>query len=354
MTMTIKKCVFVVLLLAVLGSQSMLQAAQPPPSPQGLDIYFVDTEGGAATLIVTATGESLLIDSGNPGERDANRIAHVARDVAKLKQIDHYLTTHFHSDHVGGIEPLAKLIPVKRFYDHSVPAPLPRDINPAHIAAYQQASSNNSVVLKPGDEIKLKSARSLPPLRLRILASNGVVLGEPSSAGQIRECGKGHEAKPIDESDNARSLGFVLSFGRFKFFDGGDLTWNVEHKLVCPTNLVGAVDVFQVNHHGLDTSNNPALVEAMQPNIAVINNGPRKGGQVRTFKTLRSTASVKDIFQLHRNVLTTDADNTQPELIANMDEACQAEHVKLSVDRKGQAYMVMVTGKNTSRAYKVR
>src|SRR6266480_4740745 len=114
----------------------LFQAAASQTASRTLDIYFIDVEGGAATLIVTPAGESLLVDSGFPGERDAGRIAHVALEVAGLKQIDHYLTTHWHRDHVGGSARLAQLIPIRNYYDHGLPQTITPDILPElHAAA---------------------------------------------------------------------------------------------------------------------------------------------------------------------------------------------------------------------------
>src|SRR5258708_5868110 len=166
-----KKLLFV--LVALVFVSSAVHAA-----PKTLDIYFIDVEGGAATLIVTPLGESMLIDSGFPEERDAQRILHVAKDVAGLTKIDHYITTHWHRDHVGGITLLAKLIPVKNFYDHGIPTPLLSDINAQQIDAYRVVSENKSTVLKAGDEIKFLSDRSIPRLRFRVLAANQAVVGE--------------------------------------------------------------------------------------------------------------------------------------------------------------------------------
>lgn len=345
--------------LSIIGVMLMLSVTvvcqpQATPRPKTLDIYFVDTEGGAATLIVTPAGESLLVDSGNPGERDAGRIARAAKEVAGLKQIDHYITTHWHSDHVGGIAPLTRLIPVKRFYDHGPRSPIPPDVKPELMEAYRQVSQGKATTLKAGDEIKLKSNRALPPLRLRVLAADGIVLGEQPGAPQIQPCGKDFVPKPEDTSDNARSVAFLLSFGDFKFFDGGDLTWNTEHRLVCPANLVGPIDVFQANHHGLDISNNPALVQALAPRVAIINNGARKGGEQRTFATLKGVPGLEAIFQLHRNVRTTEADNTSPAFVANDQESCKGEFVKLSVEPNAKRYTVTVPSKGTNRTYQVR
>jgi competence protein ComEC len=322
--------------------------------PKTLDIYFVDVEGGAATLIVTPLGESLLIDSGNPGDRDPDRIAHVARDVAGLKQIDHYITTHWHQDHVGGISRLATLIPVIHFYDRGIPANPTSDISPDLIAAYKQTVQGKSVTLNPGDEIKFQSPKSLPSLRLRVLAAGGLVPGEQPGVPQIKPCGSDFKPQPEDKSDNVNSVGFVFSFGNFKFFDGGDLTWNIEDRLVCPKNLVGTVDVYQSDHHGLDLSNNPALVHALRPRVAIINNGPRKGGEVHTFATIKSSPGIEAIYQLHRNVRTTAEDNAPPDFVANDEEACKGEFVKLSVSADGKSYTVAIPGKNISRNYRTK
>ena len=312
-----------------------------------LDVYFIDVEGGAATLIVTPAGESLLVDSGFPLQRDADRIIHIVRDVAKLKQIDHYLTTHWHRDHVGGIPMVAKVIPVKNFYDHGLPTAPAFDITPGYIALYRQAAKNNSVALKAGDELQLQDAS----VHVQINAANGLVIGEPAGAQQIKNCGADFKPIPEDRTDNANSLSFLMTYGPFKFYNGGDLTWNVENKLVCPDNLVGAVDVFQVNHHGVDNSNNPALVRALNPRVAIIGNGPRKGGDERTFTTLKEVPDVA-IYQLHRNVTTTA--NAPAEYVANNEEFCRGEFIKLSVAPGGKSYTVSVPAKRISRRYQVR
>jgi beta-lactamase superfamily II metal-dependent hydrolase len=336
-------------LLLSVGAEKLCAA------PKTLDIYFIDVEGGAATLIVTPLGESLLIDSGFPGERDPARIAHVARDVAGLTQIDHYITTHWHRDHVGGIPQLSKLIPVKNYYDHGLPATLSPDIQPELVEAYRQIVQGKSLTLKPGDLIKVRPpVKYLPPLEIRVMAANGIVLGEHRGAPQIKPCGPDFRPQAEDKSDNVNSVGILLSFGRFKFFDGGDLTWNIEDRLVCPKNLIGSVDVYQVDHHGADSSNNPVLIRALKPRVAVIDSGPRKGAEVHTFATLKSVPEIEAIYQLHRNVRTTEKDNAPAEFVANDEEACQGEFIKLSVNPDGQSYVVSIPAKKISRSYRTR
>jgi beta-lactamase superfamily II metal-dependent hydrolase len=323
--------------------------------PRTLDIYFIDVEGGAATLIVTPTGQSLLIDAGFPGDRDAGRIAHVATAVAGLKQIDHCVVTHWHRDHVGGVASLAKLIPIINFYDHGLPANLASDMQAEYIDAYKLTTQGKSVGLRPGDQIRLqKSTKAWLPLNVRVVASGGVVLGEQSSTPQIRPCGDDFQSKPEDTSDNANSIGVLLTFGRFRFFDGGDLTWNIENRLACPKNIVGAVDVFQVDHHGVDSSNNPVLTRALDPRVAVINSGPRKGAEAGTFATLSKLAGIEAIYQLHRNLRTTDKDNTMAAYIANEEEQCQGNFIRLSVEPDGKSYNVSIPAKQFSRRFQTR
>ena len=323
--------------------------------PGTLDIYFIDVEGGAATLIVTPGGESLLIDTGFPGDRDAGRIAHVALEIAGLKQIDHCVVTHWHRDHVGGVPALAKLIPIKNYYDHGLPQTIASDMQAEFIEAYKQTTSGASVTLKPGNEIRMaRSTKLLPPLSLRVMTAGGVVLGEQSAAPQVRPCGEKFEPKAEDTSDNVNSVAILLTFGHFKFFDGGDLTWNIENRLACPKNIVGPVDVYQVDHHGIDLSNNPVFVGALDPRVAVIDSGPRKGAEAKTFATLKQLPLIEAIYQLHRNLRTSDRDNTMAGYIANEEEACQGNFIKLSVEPNGRSYTVSIPAKQISRRYRTR
>jgi beta-lactamase superfamily II metal-dependent hydrolase len=320
-------------------------------TPRGLDIYFIDTEGGAATLIVTPAGESILIDSGNPGDRDAHRIAAAARD-AGITEIDHYVTTHWHSDHVGGAAPLSKLLPIKAHYGHAIPNPLPDDISASLMDAWKGLGGELQFLL-PGDTFKFTSERGTPKVHMKVLAADGLVLGEKEGAPQVTTCDDGNKPRDEDKSDNARSLAMVLSYGKFDLFAGGDLTWNVEHKLTCPKLLVPKVDVYLVDHHGLDLSNNPTLIAALAPEVAIVNNGPRKGADPDTMKTLLSQLGEIGVFQLHRNV-RPGALNTDTARIANTEEICGGSYIHLHVDRNGEHYTVAVPSRESVRDYDAR
>lgn len=334
-------------------------AAVPVPggaqATRGLDVYFVDVEGGAATLMVTPTGESVLVDSGWPRAdgRDAKRIEHVARYVAGLSGIDHYVTTHWHTDHYGGIEHLAKLMPVRHYWDRGIPAAAEdgaKDFN-LLISAYKRANEGKSSTLTPGDTLPLR--QSGLPLELKVVAAQGRVIGEGKEELPL-SCERHVPAPVKDDSDNAKSVSLLLTSGRFAFLNCGDLTWNVEHKLACPKNRVGQVDLWQVTHHGWEASGNPALVEAIRPRCAVMVNGPRKGASPRTFQMLKKSPSVEAVYQLHRNVTTRPEDNTNPERIANMDEKCRGEFLRVRLSPGGDRYTVYKGANQQLETFPVR
>jgi len=340
------------ILCAVAATLTWSHAGQPIGAAGTLEVVFVDVEGGAATLLRTPGGEAVLIDSGFPGERDATRIERAARELG-LERIDHYVTTHWHRDHVGGIPDLAKLIPIRKYYGHRIPDPLSPDINADHVDAWRQLAKS-PVWLQAGDRIPLKTAAGSPPVVLDVIAADGVGVGEAPGSAAIRTCDRGHEPRDPDASDNAKSLGFRLSYGDFDLFAGGDLTWNIEHKLVCPRAVFPLpVDVYIVNHHGADSSNNPALVQSLAPTVAIVNNGPRKGGEPRTMQLLLEGPGAGRVFQLHRNV-REGAVNAEPAHVANDDENCNAAVVRLSVLPDARRFAVAIPAKNGVWTYEVK
>ena len=319
-----------------------------------LDIYFIDVEGGAATLFVTPAGESMLIDSGYPDNngRDRDRILNVATKIAGVKHIDHAAVTHWHLDHYGNHAALSALIKVKNFWDRGIPDTLQEDKNfVARIANYRAASQNKSKALEAGDMMPIKSGKT--PMSIKIVTASRKVI---PNTGQPNPHAKLHVAKPEDKSDNAASVSFLVEFGKFRFLCCGDLTWNVEAKLVTPNNPIGQIDMYMVTHHGLPSSNNPALVLALDPRVAVMCNGPTKGGHPETIKTLRKVKSLQALYQLHRNIKLDATGQTPPEFIANSETTanCRGTYVKASVAADGKSYTVQIGPDGKTKTYKTR
>lgn len=323
-----------------------------------LDVYWVDVEGGAATLIVTPSNESILIDTGNPGQRDSDRIHHVLSTVAGLQKVDHLIVTHFHRDHFGGAADLAKRIPIGRIYDNGIPESDP-DGRPNNLSfeeqirPYRDIQSDARIVLNPGDLIPLKQTVGSPRLALRCLAARQKMV-EPATSLQNTALCESALSKAEDRSDNANSNVTLLTFGDFELFIGGDLSWNVEAQLVCPVNRVGIVDVYQVDHHGLDQSNNPVLVRSLAPTVAVMSNGTRKGCQPETFATLKSVSSIQATYQIHKNLRSDSENNTDSTMIANLEANCSGNHIELSVDQTGSSYTVRIPANGHKKTFSTK
>ncbi len=287
-------------------------------SAKNLRIYFIDVEGGQSTLVVTPAGESMVVDVGWPGfnGRDGDRIVKTAKK-AGLKQIDYVLATHYHTDHIGGLESLTDRIRVGTIITHGPNTETGKNAD-VMTQIYERALKNSgarAMVVKAGDRIPLKG------VDLEVVAARGDQIQKPlSGAGQANPHCAGVARKEADPTENARSIGFVLTMGRFRFADLADLTHNKELDLACPVNLLGEVDVYLTNHHGLDSSNAAPFVYGLKPRVAVMNNGARKGGSPGAIATIRKSPGLADLWMVHYSIAAGKEGNVQDSFIANLDE----------------------------------
>ena len=301
--------------IGILGLALLVTAPSAQTRGKTLDIYVVDVEGGNATLFVSPSGESLLMDTGNGGAaaaRDADRIMAAVKD-AGLTHIDHLITTHWHGDHFGAMAELAARIPIRHFVDHgpsvqSQPASdaFLKDVYPG---LYGKAKHT---IAKPGDRIPIAG------LDWRIVTSAGEATKTPlPGAGQPNPYCARFSKQDADPTENAQSVGSVVTFGRFKAVHLGDLTWNKEFDLMCPANRIGTADVFFVSHHGQPVSNAEVLVHALHARVAIMNNGTRKGGQPPAMRIIHSAPGLEDLWQVHFSTLSGQEHTTPGLFIAN-------------------------------------
>jgi len=280
-----------------------------------LDIYVVDVEGGNATLFVSPTGESLLIDAGNGGAaaaRDADRIMAAAND-AGLKQIDNLVITHYHGDHFGGVPELASRIPIRNFIDHGPnvqPAQAADDfLQKVYPGLY---AKSRHTVAKPGDRIAVAG------LDIRVLAAAGQAIKTPiAGGGKPNPYCSPFKPQDPDPTENAQSVGSIVTFGRFRVLHLGDLTWNKEFELMCPANPIGTVDLWVISHHGQAISNSEVLAHAVRPRAAIMNNGTRKGGQPEAMRIIHSIPGLEDVWQVHFSQLSGQEYTVPGMFIAN-------------------------------------
>jgi beta-lactamase superfamily II metal-dependent hydrolase len=296
--------------------------AQPRTSPT-LSLYLIDVEGGNATLITSPSGESILIDTANGGAaavRDADRIMAAVRD-AGITQIDHLITTHFHTDHIGAMQELVGRLPVRHLIDHGESAEPRPDLleftQKTYPAIYAKIPRT---IVKPGDRIPVKG------LDVRIPTSAGAAIQQPlPRAGQPNPyCAKFTPQSP-DATENAQSVGTHITFGRFRLVHLGDLTVNKEFDLMCPSNRLGTVDLLVASHHTQAISNSEVLVHALEPRVVLMNNGIRKGGQPEAMKVFHSAPGIEDIWQLHFSQLSGQEYTVPGLFIANLVDAPPTE-----------------------------
>ncbi len=318
--------------LCAMGSAPVAKAAMDDENP--LKVFFVDVEGGQATLFVTPDGQSMLIDTGwaGNGGRDADRIVAVARQ-AGLSRINYVVITHYHDDHVGGLAQLAAKIPIDTVVDHGPNRETGNAGTEKNWKTYQELVANNKfkrLTVKPGDILPIQR------IHVTVISADGQLIQSPlPGAGDTNNACKDSQTHPADPTENARSIGLMIQLGNLKVVDLGDLSWAKEMELMCPLNKLGKVNVYIVSHHGWSESGSPALVRGLEPRVAIMDNGAKKGGSPSTWEILRATPHLEDIWQLHFSEEGGKKGNPPEEFIANVEGTDAGNYLELHGNSDG-------------------
>ena len=293
-----------------------------------LTIYWIDTEGGAATLLVTPEGPLILVDAGNPGDRDPDRIADVIQNEVGTDTLDIMLTTHYDADHVGGVPGVAERLTIGEYWDHGELIEGCGGSCQQLYDDYVAVADGNRTTIAAGD------VRSVGGIELHFVSAAGELITEALGSGEKNSACEGAENMPEQSNENALSTGFVARFGDFDFLDLGDLYWFQEHELACPNNLIGSVDIYQTTHHGLASSGATQLVHAVAPSAVVMNNGATKGGAPEAFDTIFAAPGPPDLWQQHLAVDNDGAHNSEEDLIANLIDGGgdEANWIRATID----------------------
>jgi beta-lactamase superfamily II metal-dependent hydrolase len=315
-----------------------------------LQIYMIDVEGGQSTLFVAPGGHSLLIDTGWPGNagRDADRIV-AATKLAGITKIDTVLLTHYHDDHTGGVPQLVDRIPVGTFIDHGANTETKEGSATLAVAqAYQKVLDTGKykhIVARPGDVLPIAG------MKVTVISSNGDVIDHPvPGGGEMNKFCDIKEDKPQDHSENSRSLGILINFGKIKILDLGDLTWGKERDIMCPVNKLGKIDILVVSHHGFRPSSSHALIDGITPRVALMDNASAKGGNISVLDTIRQTAGIETLWQLHYSDEGGAEHNTAAEYVANPQGPDRGNFFEVNVSPKG-SFTIFNSGTKQTKTY---
>ena len=335
---------------------TVLLAAAQARGADTLRVYVIDVEGGGATLVVAPSGQSMLIDSGSPGpaaERDSTRIAEAMR-AAGLSKINYLFTTHYDGDHVGGAPAANAVAHFDRFFDHGEMDPKWENNRAGEdrYRAYLAIANGKRTIVNAGDTIPFGD------VHVDVVASHGSVLSKAiNGGGAANAYCRDAEVKAPNTTENSQTTGVLMSYHGFTFLDVGDLTWDKEMDLACPVNKLGRVSLMLATHHGFfnDQSGAPALLWAIQPQVVIANNGPRKGLAAPAFERIQKTPGLEALWQSHLALANDAAHNTNDELIANVEPSteCKGHWIRVDVASNG-GYVVTNGRNNVSKTYRLR
>jgi beta-lactamase superfamily II metal-dependent hydrolase len=333
---------------AVLCLAALVGVAQ---AANTLETTIIDVEGGKAVLTVSPSGESLLFDLGWPGYngRDLSRIVAAAK-AAGLKQIDYLVISHYDIDHLGDVPALVAAFPVKHIVDNGSLQTSGRDFEARYnpFAAVRDAMPHMSV--KPGDKIPIAGM----DVTVIEAATKGIATAFPGAGAPNPACAATPQ-KPENTGDHEdnMSIGLLFTLGKFRMLDLADLEAFYQYKLVCPNNLIGTVDVYQVSVHGQEKGMSGVLEPAIHARVAIMANGPRKGGDPASWPILRGAPGLEDIWQVHLSLAGGPERNPPEDYIANLDAACQGKFLQLSAQPDG-TFTVTNSRNGFSKTYKPR
>jgi beta-lactamase superfamily II metal-dependent hydrolase len=244
------------LFLSGIFLSSPSKAQNPVDPPKGLKLVFIHVGQGDATLVMGPTGKALLFDAGPDGQ--GTRAILPQMQKLGVKSLEGIMVSHYHPDHIGGVDEVLAKVPTKKVYDRGTyKAPTYYK----DYGRYSTAARGKRTTVRPGTTIDLG-----PGVTCKVIAVNGYILGSSSRL-------------PIDKAyqyENGASITLKVSYGDFSLWLGGDLTggglntYDLESRVAA---VAGKVDVYQADHHGSATSTNSNLLRLLDPEVVVISCG---------------------------------------------------------------------------------
>jgi beta-lactamase superfamily II metal-dependent hydrolase len=388
---------FAALLASAVSGQTT--GTLPPWTPGNLDIHHLATGQGNSTFFVLPDGTTMLLDAGDPrppgqpliatpypdasrsaGEwiaRYVTRMAPVGRDL----EIDYALVTHFHADHMGfiseqspaaahgdyrlaGITDVAERVPIRRVIDRGWPDydyPEPLD-NPS-IANYRQFLESRKqtdgldierFAVGRSDQVRLlRDPAAFPSFEVRNLHANGDVW--TGTGDDVVRMVPPLETVAREDwpTENHSSLAFLLRYGAFSYYTGGDLqgvppdgypSWHDQETPIARA-IGGPVDVAVIGHHGSIEPANAFFLATLRPRVNIIQAWSKTHPAPVVLKRLlnrRIYPGERDIFVLEFRDETKAAIGGRAEQVAS-----DHGHVVVRVAPGGGSYQVFVLENRT-------